>query len=71
MVTGNTLMAFPELAYAASALDAAKYADVVLVATAWPEFGETKPVSAGDGTTSMTVVDACQGIDVVAWQRAG
>jgi UDPglucose 6-dehydrogenase len=71
MATGNTLTAFPELAYAASALDAAKDADVVLVATAWPEFGEIDPVAAGDATTSMTVVDACRGIDVVAWQLAG
>jgi UDPglucose 6-dehydrogenase len=71
MAMGNALMAFPELAYADSALDAANDADVVLVATPWPEFGEINPAAARSAVTSMTVVDACQGIDVATWKEAG
>jgi UDPglucose 6-dehydrogenase len=71
MATGNAFLAFPEFTYADSALDAANGADVILVATAWPEFAETNPVVAGAAVASMTVVDACQGIDVAAWQGAG
>jgi UDPglucose 6-dehydrogenase len=68
MATGNAVMAFPELAYADSALEAAQGADVVLVVTAWPEFGEMSP---GAAVASRIVVDACQGIDVARWRKAG
>ena len=71
MATGNAFLAFPEFAYADSALDAADGADVILVSTAWPEFAETNPVVAGAAVASMTVVDACQGIDVAEWRAAG
>ena len=42
----------------------------ILVSTAWPEFAAINPVVAGAAVGSMTVVDACQGIDVAAWQGA-
>ena len=71
MATGNAFLAFPEFTYADSAIDAANGADVILVSTAWPEFAETDPVVAGAAVASMTVVDACQGIDVAAWQATG
>ena len=71
MAAGNALLAFPELAYAGSALDAANGADVIVVSTAWPEFAETSPDAASAAVASMTVVDACQGIDVAAWREAG
>jgi UDPglucose 6-dehydrogenase len=71
MATGNAFLAFPELTYADSALDAADGADVIMVSTAWPEFAETNPVVAGAAVASMTVVDACQGIDVATWRAAG
>lgn len=71
MATGNALMAFPEFTYADSALNAANGADVILVATPWPEFAETNPAAAGVAAASMTVVDACQGIDTARWKEAG
>ena len=71
MATGNALAAFPELAYADSAVEAASGADVVLVLNAWPEFAEISPIAAGAAVASMTVVDACQGIDVAAWRGVG
>jgi UDPglucose 6-dehydrogenase len=71
MATGNSFAAFPEFAYADSVLAAAEDADVVLLAVAWPEFAEISPVAARVAAASMTVVDACQAIDVVSWERAG
>jgi UDPglucose 6-dehydrogenase len=71
MAMGNALADYPEFAYADSALDAASGADIVLVATAWPEFGELDPTAAGAVTPSTTVVDVCQGIDIAAWRNAG
>jgi UDPglucose 6-dehydrogenase len=71
MATGNALASFPELAYADSAVEAASGADVVLVLTAWPEFAGISPATTGAVAASMTVVDACQGIDGAAWQQAG
>lgn len=71
MATGNALTSFPELAYADSAVEAASGADVVLVLTAWPEFAQISPATTGAVAASMTIVDACQGIDGAAWQQAG
>jgi UDPglucose 6-dehydrogenase len=71
MAMGNALAGHPEFAYADSALDAADGADIVLVATAWPEFGEMDPAAVGAVAPSTTIVDACQGIDIAAWRNAG
>jgi UDPglucose 6-dehydrogenase len=71
MATANALAASPELEYADSALEAASDADAVVLATPWPEFAEIPPAAIGAAVGSMTVVDACQGIDTGAWQREG
>jgi UDPglucose 6-dehydrogenase len=71
MGTGNAVLACPELAYADSALEAARDADVIVVATAWPEFGAVEPEAVEAVAASMTVVDACQGIDVITWREVG
>lgn len=71
MAMGNALTVSPELAYADSALAALDQADVVVVVAAWPEFAEISPTAAGSAAGSMTVVDACQGIDIATWQAAG
>ena len=42
MGSGNALVAFPELAYADSAIAAAAAADVIVVVTAWPEFAQAR-----------------------------
>ncbi len=71
MATANALAASPELEYAHSALEAAEKADAVVLATPWPEFAEILPAAAGVAVASMTVVDACQGIDADGWRTAG
>jgi UDPglucose 6-dehydrogenase len=68
---GNALEVFPQLTYAHSALEAARDADAVLVATAWPEFASISPFATKTVSASMTVVDACQGIDSSTWRDAG
>ena len=68
---GNALEVSPQLTYADSALEAARDADAVLVATAWPEFAGISPFATKAVGASMTVVDACQGINNSTWREAG
>ena len=68
---GNALEVYPQLTYADSALEAARDADAVLVATAWPEFADISPFATEAVGASMTIVDACQGIDNRTWREAG
>jgi UDPglucose 6-dehydrogenase len=71
MGSGNALVAFPELAYANSAIAAAAAADVIVVVTAWPEFAQLDVAELADVVAGRVVVDACQGIDLAAWGDAG
>jgi UDPglucose 6-dehydrogenase len=71
LATGNAVEVSSQLTYADSALEAARDADAVLVATAWPEFAGISPSAAKAVGTSMTIVDACQGINDNAWREAG
>ena len=68
---GSALEEAPQLAYADSALEAARDADAVLVATAWPEFAGIYPFATKAVGASMTIVDACQGISNSTWREAG
>jgi UDPglucose 6-dehydrogenase len=68
---GNALEASPQLTYTDSALEAAGDADVVLVATAWPEFAGISPLAIKTVGAPMAVVDACQGINESTWREAG
>jgi UDPglucose 6-dehydrogenase len=68
---GNALERSPQLRYADSALEAAKDANAVLVAAAWPEFADISPLAIQSVSASRTVVDACQGINGNAWRQAG
>lgn len=68
---GTALEESPQLTYADSALEAARDADAVLIATAWPEFAGISPFATKAVSASMTVVDACQGIDNSTWREAG
>jgi UDPglucose 6-dehydrogenase len=71
MAMGNALEVSPQLTYADSALEAARDADAVLVATAWPEFADISPSAATAVGASMKVVDACQGTNNTSWREAG
>jgi UDPglucose 6-dehydrogenase len=68
---GNALVAYPELAYADSAIAAAAAADVLVVTAAWPEFAQADPAEVAQAVGRKAVVDACQGIDVTTWRAAG
>ena len=71
MGSGNALVAFPELTYADTALAAAAGADVIVVVTAWPEFGGLDAADVAAVAGGRVVVDACQGISAAAWRDAG
>jgi UDPglucose 6-dehydrogenase len=71
MANGNALVAFPELAYADSAVGAAVGADAIVVVTAWPEFAQASPAAVGGVVARMVVIDSCQGIGGRAWRQAG
>jgi UDPglucose 6-dehydrogenase len=71
MAMGNALEESPQLTYADSALEAARDSDAVLVATAWPEFAGISPSATKAVGPSMTIVDACQGINNDTWREAG
>jgi UDPglucose 6-dehydrogenase len=68
---GNALVACPELAYADSAITAAVAADALVVTAGWPEFAQVDAAEVAQVVGNKTVVDACQGIDVAAWEEAG
>jgi UDP-glucose/GDP-mannose dehydrogenase family, UDP binding domain len=67
----NAVEVTSQLTYAGSALEAARDADAVLVATAWPELASISPLPTKAVSASMTVMDACQGIDSSTWRGAG
>jgi UDPglucose 6-dehydrogenase len=71
MGSGNALVAFPQLAYADSAVAAAADADVIVVVTAWPEFSQADVAEVARVVAGKVVVDVCQGIDIAAWRHAG
>lgn len=71
MGRGNALAALPWISYADSPLDAAASADVIVVATAWPEFNEVDCAEISKLGRNNVIVDACQGVSSSAWQQAG
>jgi UDPglucose 6-dehydrogenase len=71
MGSGNALAVFPELTYADSAIAAAAKADVIAVVTAWPEFAQVDAVEVAAVAGARVIVDACQGISVTGWRKAG
>lgn len=71
LAVGNALEVSPQLTYADSATEAARDADAVVVATGWPEFADISPFAINAAGASVTVVDACQGIDSSTWRGAG
>lgn len=71
MAAGNALAAFPELAYADSAIEAVTASDALLILTAWPEFAEISPAAIAATAGLRVVIDACQGINATAWREAG
>jgi UDPglucose 6-dehydrogenase len=71
IASGNALVAVPELRYATSARSAAEGAEALVVVTGWPEFAQIAPADVASDVARAVVIDACQGIDILAWHAAG
>ncbi|MHC0433129.1 UDP-glucose dehydrogenase family protein [Streptomyces sp. O3] len=69
--TDNARQLFPTLGYAASAVDAARGADVVLHLTEWREFRELDPVALGAVVAERVLLDGRNTLDPVRWRAAG
>ncbi|MBC7290434.1 MAG: UDP-glucose/GDP-mannose dehydrogenase family protein [Actinotalea sp.] len=67
----NAERMWPDLRYAATAEEAARDADVVLLATEWSEYRELDPVTFGDVVARRVVVDGRNVLDPAAWRAAG
>ncbi|MGW7022189.1 UDP-glucose dehydrogenase family protein [Streptomyces decoyicus] len=67
----NARRIFPTLAYADSALEAVRGADVVLHLTEWREFRELDPAALGDVVAERRILDGRNALDPELWRKAG
>jgi UDPglucose 6-dehydrogenase len=67
----NAKRAYPQLAMAGSALEAARNADVVLLLTEWAEFREMDPAKLAEVVGGPRIVDGRNALDPSAWRDAG
>ncbi|MFF1530403.1 UDP-glucose dehydrogenase family protein [Cellulomonas sp. NPDC058312] len=67
----NARAAWPGLAYADTAEEAAADADVVLLATEWPEYRRLDPAALGTVVAHRRVLDGRNVLDPRAWRAAG
>ncbi|QKW19815.1 UDP-glucose/GDP-mannose dehydrogenase family protein [Kitasatospora sp. NA04385] len=67
----NARKMFPSLSYAASPLEAAEGAHVVLHLTEWQEFRELDPAEVGAVVAERRVLDGRNVLDGEAWRAAG
>jgi UDPglucose 6-dehydrogenase len=67
----NARAAWPGLAYADTAEEAAAGADVVLLATEWPEYRRLDPDALGAVVAHRRVLDGRNVLDPRAWRAAG
>ncbi|WP_197016718.1 UDP-glucose dehydrogenase family protein [Actinomadura viridis] len=67
----NARLAFPELRYGESALDAARDADVVVLLTEWADFREIDPGALGEVVAHKRIVDGRHALDAAMWREAG
>lgn len=67
----NARRLFPTLAYADSALEAVRGADVVLHLTEWREFRELDPAALGDVVAERRILDGRNALDPAVWRKAG
>jgi UDPglucose 6-dehydrogenase len=62
---------YPTLAYAVSAVEACRDADVVLHLTEWQEFRDIDPVALGEVVRTRSIVDGRNALDRDRWRSAG
>jgi UDPglucose 6-dehydrogenase len=67
----NAARAYPTLAYATSAVEAARDADVVLHLTEWEEFRTMHPSTLSAVVRERRVVDGRNTLDRELWTREG
>ncbi|MDJ0341277.1 UDP-glucose/GDP-mannose dehydrogenase family protein [Streptomyces sp. H10-C2] len=67
----NARALFPTLAYAGSALDAVRGADVVLHLTEWREFRDLDPAALGEVATTRHIIDGRNALSPELWRAAG
>jgi UDPglucose 6-dehydrogenase len=67
----NAAKLFPTLAYADSALEAARGAHVILHLTEWQEFRELDPEEVGKATSQRRIVDGRNALPAQRWHEAG
>jgi UDPglucose 6-dehydrogenase len=61
----------PDLEYAATAADAARDADVVLLLTEWRDYRDLDPASISPVVAARHIIDARNALDPVVWRSAG
>lgn len=69
--TETARLRYPQLSYAATAEEAARGADMVLVMTEWRDFREIDPIGFGALVSHRVVVDGRNCLDPVRWRDAG
>ncbi|MDM7855463.1 UDP-glucose dehydrogenase family protein [Cellulomonas alba] len=67
----NARAKWPDLRFASSAVEAARDADVVLLATEWPEYRELDPAALGEVVAHRRMLDGRNVLDPAAWRAAG
>ncbi|SFK18573.1 UDP-glucose/GDP-mannose dehydrogenase family protein [Cellulomonas sp. KH9] len=67
----NARAKWPDLKYAATALEAAQDADVVVLATEWEEYRDLDPAQLGAVVAQRAIVDGRNVLDPRAWRAAG
>ncbi|MDQ0787376.1 UDP-glucose/GDP-mannose dehydrogenase family protein [Streptomyces sp. B3I8] len=67
----NAARLFPTLAYAPSALEAVRGADVVLHLTEWREFRELDPAVLGEVAAARILLDGRNALDADLWRKSG
>ncbi len=67
----NARRVLPTVAYAPSATDAARDAEVLLVLTEWEEFRHAEPAALGELVAVRRVVDGRNCLDPAEWRAAG
>lgn len=71
VATSKAQQVHPELRYAASAMGAARDADVLLLLTEWPEFRDADPEILGKAVAKRNIVDGRHALDAALWRHAG
>ena len=67
----NARAKWPDLRFAADPLEAAAEADVVLLATEWPEYRDLDPDELGAVVAHKRILDGRNVLDPVRWRAAG